>query len=138
MSTRNDILDNLETALSAISGVGRVSREWVEYPRLNPGDFPALTITDDGGEVLERHCTGGKAQCTMLIMVVGYFRDPTETFSRFSNFLDDVYAAIAGNPTLAGTARHCEIKAVDPINVITEENVIEYFIKLEIKFVRTL
>jgi hypothetical protein len=100
MSTRNDILDNLVTALEAISGVGKVSREWVEYPQLNPGDFPALTITDSGGEQLDRHCTGGKAQCTMLIMVLGYFKDATDTTSRFSTFYD------LGSPEY-GTGERC-------------------------------
>jgi hypothetical protein len=136
MSTRNDILDNLVTALEAISGVGKVSREWVEYPQLNPGDFPALTITDSGGEQLDRHCTGG--QCTMLIMVLGYFKDATDTTSRFSTFYDLVWDAIYAPISLGSAVRDCQIRSVDPINVIAQDNVVEFFVNLEIKFVREL
>lgn len=138
MSVRNTILDNLTTALAAISGVKVASRDFKEYPCPNNTWYPALFVTDSGGQEPTNYCASNKAQETMLITVVGYYYRPENLSSGFSDFLDLIYDAIYPSISLGSNVRDCTIISVNPIVPVPAENVVLFDLNLEIKYWRSL
>jgi hypothetical protein len=138
MSVRDTILANLETALQSVSGVSKVSRDFKEYPCPSATWYPALFIADDGGDEITNYCDNSKAQCTMLILVAGYYHRAANLSAGFNEFLENTINAIYAPVSLGSYARDCTIVSVNPIVTIPSENAALFYMHLAIKYWRTL
>jgi len=106
MSKRKTVVDAMETALRAITGIGIVTQDKKIWSGLNPDDHPALLLTPDKPEV-ERlayaHATSFDMHAIMQVTIEGLVYDILEADSQVSldNLLSDVEKAIVGNTALS-------------------------------------
>jgi len=137
MSVRNDILDNLVTALQAVTGSPYVARGEVPDPG-NRTQYPALYVQEDGGDQTDRYCYGYKAQKTMLISIPGFYRDnPDNLAANFNTFLEAVEDAIDG-ASLGTYCRDCRVLSVLPIITDDGDHTVRFQVNVQIKYWRTL
>jgi len=136
MSIRNDILDNLKTALEAVTGVAYVGRGELPDPA-NRTYFPALYIQDDGGDEISRYSDDSKIQKTMLVSVVGFYRGAVDLSERFNDFLEDVEDAIV-DASLGSYCRDCVVVSVNPIITLDGQREVQFVVNVQIKYWRTL
>lgn len=98
---REQILNRIETLLKTIPSVKLVTREFVPIDDIASTQFPALIIEDDGAEKFF-HKTGGVADVTFDISIIGYVNQ-LKGVSTTLNILDvELKKAIASNLRLDG------------------------------------
>ena len=136
MSIRNDILDNLKTALEAVTGVAYVGRGELPDPA-NRTYFPALYIQDDGGYRKTRNCADSKIQKMMEVSIVGFYRAATDLSKRFNDFLQDVENAIEG-ADLGSYCRDSTVDSTNPIITLDGQREVQFVVNVQIKYWRTL
>ncbi len=106
MSKRKTVVDAMETALRAITGIGIVTQDKKIWSGLNPDDHPALLLTPDKPEIdrlAYLHTTSFDMHAIMQVTIEGLVYDILDSNSETSldTLLSDVEKALVGDSALS-------------------------------------
>ena len=125
-STRKQVLDAAETALSGISGIGSVSQNLRSWDELQPKDFPALFLIDAGAEYERNtfeHATLNDMHCDLTVDVYGYvYSNVRSTASARTALISDVEKALTTNAALLAL-----VQDVMPVSLETDTGAMDKY-----------
>lgn len=101
MADREQSIVSIVNVLKAVPTIKLVTRQFQHFSKLGKSQFPCVIVEDDGNEEIE-YKSGGYANITFSINLIGYVSDP-KTLSTSLNQLDVLVKKTLGADFLNST-----------------------------------